>query len=131
MRSMGAVTFLVRDYDEALTYFTHVLGFKLLEDKPLGEGKRWILVCPDSGAALLLARATREQDAHIGNQTGGRVAFFLHTDDFERDHEAMKARGANFIEEPRHETYGTVAVFLDLYWNKWDLVELRARRLPD
>ncbi len=125
-RALGSVTLLVRDYDEAIEYFTKALGFTLLEDTPLGSGKRWVLVSPGPGASLLLARAaTPQQETHVGNQTGGRVAFLLHTDDFERDHAAMKARGVSFIEEPRHESYGTVAVFKDLYGNKWDLVEPR------
>ncbi len=126
--SIAAVTFLVRDYDEAIDYFTKALGFALLEDTSLGNGKRWVRVSPGSDCALLLARAaTPEQQAHVGHQTGGRVAFFLHTDDFARDHAAMKERGVKFIEEPRHEPYGTVAVFVDLYGNKWDLVEPRSK----
>ena len=125
---IAAVTFLVRDYDEAITFFTQSLGFSLVEDSPRGNGKRWVLVAPpnSAGARLLLAKAvTPEQVAHIGNQTGGRVFLFLHTDDFARDHAAYMARGVKFLESPRHEPYGTVAVFADLYGNKWDLIEPR------
>lgn len=118
---------LVRDYDEAILYYTQKLGFALIEDTALGAGKRWVLVGPAgrSDFALLLAKAaSAEQASRIGNQTGGRVFLFLHTDDFLRDYEAMKARGVNFVEAPRHEPYGTVVVFEDLYGNRWDLVEL-------
>ena len=124
-RRIGAVTFLVRDYDEAIAWFRDALGFALVEDTPLGGGKRWVLVSPgDRGTPLLLAEAsTDEQQARIGDQTGGRVGFFLHTDDFARDHTRMRAAGVRFNEEPRHEAYGTVAVFEDLYGNLWDLIE--------
>lgn len=124
-RRIGAVTFLVRDYDEAIAWFCEALGFRLVEDTPLGGGKRWVLVSPgDGGTPLLLAEASTEtQRARIGDQTGGRVAFFLHTDDFARDHARMRAAGVRFNEEPRHEAYGTVAVFEDLYGNLWDLIE--------
>ena len=124
--SIAAVTLLVRDYDEAIAFFTGALRFELLEDTPLGGGKRWVRVAPraSSGAALLLARAAdEEQLAHVGNQTGGRVGFFLHTNDFWGDHRHMLSRGVRFIEEPRQEPYGLVVVFLDLYGNKWDLVQ--------
>ena len=124
--AIACVTLVVRDYDEALRYFTDSLGFRLVEDTPLGEGKRWVVVAPAGavGAALLLARAaTPEQERAIGHQTGGRVGFFLHTHDFARAFEAMRARGVQFSEDPRHEAYGTVAVFADLYGNLWDLVE--------
>ena len=127
-RHIAHVTLVVRDYDEAIAYFTKSLRFELIEDSPLGDGKRWVLVAPSrgSGMALLLARAaTPEQESRIGNQTGGRVFMFLHTDDFERDHREMKARGVEFVEEPRHESYGTVVVFKDLYGNKWDMVQRR------
>jgi catechol 2,3-dioxygenase-like lactoylglutathione lyase family enzyme len=123
-RSLGHVALLVRDYDEAIAFFVGVLGFRLVEDTALGNGKRWVLVSPGGGASVLLARAaTPEQQAHVGNQTGGRVAFFLHTNDFERDHRDFSARGVRFVEGPRSEAYGKVAVFLDLYGNKWDLIE--------
>ena len=125
MQTLSLVTLLVRDYDEAIRWHTEVLGFALLEDTPLSDAKRWVRVAPagNPGAAFLLARAdTPEQEARIGDQTGGRVGFFLVTDDFARDHAAMSARGVVFIEAPRHETYGTVAVFLDLYGNRFDLI---------
>ena len=119
---------LVREYDEAIAFFTEALGFRLVEDTPLGAGKRWVVVAPPGaavdGASLLLARAaTPEQQRRVGDQTGGRVFLFLHTDDLWRDYHAMRARGVRFTEEPRREEYGTVVVFLDLYGNKWDLVQ--------
>lgn len=126
-QSLGYVAFVVRDYDEALGFFTQALGFTLVEDTPLGNGKRWVLVRPPNskGTSLLLARAaTAEQASRIGNQTGGRVFLFLHTDDFWHDYRQMTARGVKFIEQPRQESYGTVAVFEDLYGNKWDLLQL-------
>lgn len=123
-RCLGAVTFLVRDYDEAISWFTQSLGFLILEDVSLGDGKRWVLVGPEHGTPLLLAKADGpEQIAAIGRQTGGRVGFFLHTDDFERDHARMVAAGVRFREEPRSESYGTVAVFEDLYGSPWDLIQ--------
>ena len=115
----------MRDYDEALAYFVGRLGFRLVEDTPLSADKRWVLVAPPGarGAAVLLARAVGpEQEAAVGRQGGGRVFLFLHTDDFARDHAAMRARGVRFVEAPRTESYGTVAVFEDLYGNRWDLV---------
>ncbi|MGH6643991.1 MAG: VOC family protein [Bradyrhizobium sp.] len=124
--SIALATFLVREYDEAIAFFTDALGFKLLEDRAQGEARRWVVVGPAGGrgASLLLARAaTPEQIEQIGNPTGGRVAFFLETDDFARDHARMRAAGVRFAEAPRHEPYGTVAVFADLYGNKWDLLE--------
>ena len=128
-RAIGYVAVVVRDYDEAIAFYTGALGFDLVEDTALEDGRRWVLVRPGAGGTnLLLARAaTPEQEARIGDQTGGRVAFFLHTDDFRRDYEAMKARGVKFCEEPRREAYGTVAVFEDLYGNRWDLLEPSAR----
>jgi len=128
IQTIGAATFVVRDYDEAIAFFTSVLGFELVEDTALGAGKRWVVVRPRGsiGPGLLLARAaTPEQEARIGDQTGGRVAWFLHTDDFSRDHRAFTERGVRFIEPPREESYGTVAVFQDLYGNLWDLLEPR------
>ena len=125
-RSIAAVALVVRDYDEAIAFFTSVLGFELVEDSPLDNGKRWVVVKPagSGGAALLLARAgTTEQSAHVGNQTGGRVFLFLHTDDFHRDHAAWTAHGVVFVDGPRLEPYGTVGVFLDLYGNRWDLIQ--------
>lgn len=128
-QSLGAVTLVVRAYDEAITYFTQVLGFTLVEDTDLGGGKRWVLVRPPGAVetCLLLAQAvTPAQHAHIGDQTGGRVFLFLHTDDFWRDYCALRARGVHFIETPRTESYGTVAVFEDIYGNRWDLLQLKA-----
>lgn len=120
MKSLAAVTFLVGDYDEAISWFSRCLGFKLIEDTLLGEGKRWVVMAlPEPGGArLVLARVSEVPPA-----AGGRVAFFLHTDDFDRDHTAMMAAGVTFRETPRHEAYGTVAVFEDLYGNGWDLIE--------
>lgn len=124
---IGYVSYLVRDYDEAIAFFTRTLRFALVEDSPRGPGKRWVTVAPpDGGTCLLLAKAaTPEQVAAVGNQASGRVFLFLHTDDFARDHREMLARGVRFTEEPRHEDYGTVAVFQDLYGNKWDLLQLK------
>ena len=125
-QTLGHVALVVRDYDEALAFFTQKLGFQLIEDTVLAPGKRWVLVRPPNsqGSSLLLAQAsTPEQVSRIGNQTGGRVFLFLHTDDFWRDYREMKARGVKFRESPREESYGTVAVFEDLYGNKWDLLE--------
>jgi catechol 2,3-dioxygenase-like lactoylglutathione lyase family enzyme len=124
---IGAITYLVPDYDEAIASFTHLLGFRLVEDTPLGDGKRWVLVSPPGGGPLLLlAKADGpKQAAAIGTQAGGRVFLFLHTDDFEADHRAMLARGVRFREQPRHEAYGTVAVFEDGYGTPWDLLQLR------
>ena len=128
---LGSVTFLVRNYDEAIAYFTGKLGFDLEEDSALGGGKRWVRVAPRGlvGTGLLLAEATTSaQRATVGVQAGDRVFLFLQTDDFARDHAAMIAAGVEFAEAPRHEPYGTVAVFRDLYGNKWDLLQLRRRR---
>jgi len=125
-QKISAIAIVVRDYDEAIAYYTQVMGFKLLEDTPLGGEKRWVVVAPPGtmGTALLLARAvTPEQESRIGNQTGGRVFLFLHTDDFWRDYEALRSRGVKFEGEPRQEAYGRVIVFSDLYGNRWDLIE--------
>lgn len=124
-RCIALTTLVVADYDEAIAWYTGALGFSLLQDIDQGD-KRWVVVGPADGnaAALLLARASNEeQRARIGNQTGGRVGFFLNTDDFWRDHAAMTARGVAFLETPREEVYATVAVFRDLYGNTWDLLE--------
>jgi catechol 2,3-dioxygenase-like lactoylglutathione lyase family enzyme len=129
MREIGLTAFLVRDYDEAQTYFTNKLGFHVVADEPLGDGKRWLVVRPEvaSGAGLLLAKAANEEQvALIGNQGGGRVFLFLNTSDFARDHALLTARGVEFLETPRQENYGWVAVFKDLYGNKWDLLQLNA-----
>ena len=125
---IALATLVVADYDTAIAWSTEVLGFALLEDRDLGDGKRWVRVGPANGAmALLLAQASDDaQRAAIGRQAGGRVAFFLETDDFARDFAAMTARGVRFREAPRHEAYGSVAVFEDLHGTTWDLLELRA-----
>jgi catechol 2,3-dioxygenase-like lactoylglutathione lyase family enzyme len=123
---IAAVTLVVPDYDEAISYFCGVLAFELVEDRPLGDGKRWVVVQPSgsSGSALLLARAqSEEQRARIGDQTGGRVFLFLQTDDFAADHARHVAAGVRFVEPPRKEPYGTVAVFEDVFGNRWDLIE--------
>jgi catechol 2,3-dioxygenase-like lactoylglutathione lyase family enzyme len=124
--SVATVSVLVRDYDAARDWYVGKLGFALVEDSDLGGGKRWLVVAPPggTGARLLLARAVKpEEVAQVGNQAGGRVFLFLVTDDFARDHAAMTARGVRFLEEPRHETYGSVAVFEDICGNKWDLIQ--------
>ena len=123
---LGAIALVVREYDEAIAFYTGVMGFSLIEDTDLGGGKRWVLVAPPGAAEtrILLAKAVTEtQQAAVGNQYGGRVFLFLHTDNFPRDHARMKAAGLHFLEEPRQEAYGTVAVFEDLYGNRWDLLE--------
>ena len=120
------MTVLVRDYDEAIAFYTTRLRFNVVEDTALAGGKRWVLLAPPNsrGCRLLLARAaTPAQQRRIGNQTGGRVFLFLHTDDFRRDYREMKSRRVVFAEEPRKEAYGTVAVFVDLYGNRWDLLQ--------
>jgi catechol 2,3-dioxygenase-like lactoylglutathione lyase family enzyme len=121
---LSAVTYLVRDYDEAIAWFVHVLGFELREDAALGDGKRWVLVAaPGAETSLLLAKADgANQLAAIGLASGGRVGFFLYVDDFAATHAVLLSRGVHFRETPRHETYGTVAVFEDLYGNAWDLI---------
>jgi catechol 2,3-dioxygenase-like lactoylglutathione lyase family enzyme len=122
------VALVVRDYDEAISFYTKSLGFRLVEDTDLGNGKRWVLVRPagSDGTDLLLARAVNpEQASRIGNQTGGRVFLFLHTDDFWRDYRELTARGVKFVRPPKEESYGKVAVFEDLYGNLWDLLELK------
>ncbi|MFF4759321.1 VOC family protein [Streptomyces sp. NPDC001292] len=126
MRRIALITLVVDDYDEAIRFYTGALGFRLAEDASRPDGSRWVVVEPGGGAgtALLLARArTAPQRARVGDQTGGRVGFFLHTDDFARDHARMRAAGVTFLEEPRREPYGTVAVFEDLYGNRWDLLQ--------
>ena len=122
---IASVALLVRDYDEALAFYRDALGFAVLVDTDLGEGKRWVEVAPSGGGfSLLLALASNpKQLAFVGNQSGGRVFLFLHTDDFWRDYHAMQSRGVTFVEQPRREAYGTVAVFADLYGNRWDLLQ--------
>lgn len=124
-QSLARITFLVNDYDEAILFFTQKLGFALIEDARLDGAKRWVVVAPKggSGTSLVLARASDErQSAAVGNQTGGRVAFFLRTDDFWRDYQSMIAAGVTFVRAPKAEAYGTVGVFEDLYGNLWDLL---------
>ena len=125
---IAAVTLVVPDYDAAIAWYCGRADFVLLTDVALGDGKRWVTVAPPggSGASLLLARAADEtQAAAIGNQTGGRVAFFLETDDFGATWERFSAAGVQFLEPPRTESYGTVAVFVDPFGNKWDLIQPR------
>lgn len=121
---LSLISILVRDYDEAIAWYVDKLGFSLEHDEPQPEGKRWVVVAPPGGQArLLLARAANaKQAARIGDQTGGRVFLFLATDDFERDFAAMTAKGVHFIRAPKHEPYGTVAVFEDISGNHWDLI---------
>ncbi|MER7110793.1 VOC family protein [Streptomyces sp. NPDC000229] len=127
MPHIALITLVVRDYDEAIAFYTGALGFELVEDTDRGDGSRWVVVRPrgaGSGTALLLARAAGgPQEASVGAQTGGRVGFFLHTEDFAADRARMLAAGVRFLEEPRYEPYGTVAVFEDLYGNRWDLLQ--------
>lgn len=123
---LAAIALVIDDYDTAIEYYTSVLGFVLIEDTELGPGKRWVRISPPGSpqTQLLLAQAaTEEQRARIGNQTGGRVFLFLHTNDFERDYALYRTRGVVFIRGPSHESYGTVAVFEDRYGNRWDLIE--------
>lgn len=127
-QSIATISLIVRNYDEAIAFYRDGLGLILIANTLLDDGKRWVLVGPagGSGARLLLARADgADQEAMIGRQGGGRVMLFLETDDFARDHARMLANGVKFLEAPRHEPYGSVAVFEDLYGNKWDLIEPR------
>ena len=128
---LAHLALVVRDYDEAIAWYTRALRFELVEDRPMGPDKRFVRVAPrgGTGATLVLARAANpEQATRIGNQTGGRVFLFLHTDDFAGDYAHMRREGVTFCEEPRHEEYGTVVVFEDLYGNRWDLIEPRTAR---
>lgn len=125
-QTIAALALVVADYDEAIAWYTNILGFELIEDSALGAGKRWVLIAPPGsrGTRLLLAKAaTAQQRARVGDQTGGRVFLFLHTDDFRRDYEILRGRGVEFVEMPRDEAYATVAVFKDLYGNRWDLLQ--------
>ncbi len=127
-RRLASVAYVAPDYDKAIAFFCGSLGFSLIEDVDLGGGKRWVVVGGQGGASLVIARAADErQRAAIGEAAGGRVAFFLETDDFERDHAAFSARGVKFLEAPRREAYGTVAVFVDAFGVKWDLIERSAK----
>jgi catechol 2,3-dioxygenase-like lactoylglutathione lyase family enzyme len=126
MPHIAAFSLLVNDYDQAIAFFTTALGFNLVEDTLLEPGKRWVRVRPagESGSDIILAKATDdEQKRLVGKQMGGRVGFFLHTDNFERDYQHMRQHNVRFLEEPRHEPYGIVAVFEDLYGNTWDLLQ--------
>lgn len=125
MPRISLTALLVADYDAAIDFYVRKCGFELREDTDQGGGKRWVVVAPRGGeTGLLLALAKGdEQSARVGGQTGGRVGLFLETDDFARDHAAMTAAGVRFLEAPRHEAYGSVAVFEDLYGNRWDLIE--------
>jgi catechol 2,3-dioxygenase-like lactoylglutathione lyase family enzyme len=126
MQTIALIALVVRDYDEAIAWYTQSLGFTLIEDTAQTPAKRWVVIAPPGsrGTRLLLARAEGQaQEARIGDQAGGRVLLFLETDDFARDHAAMTARQVRFIRGPRHEAYGIVAVFEDLYGNRWDLIE--------
>lgn len=124
-QSIATIALVVADYDDAISFYVDKLGFSLGSDLDMGGGKRWVTVAPAGGGArLLLAKADGDtQSARVGNQTGGRVGFFLETDDFARDHANYVARGVKFLESPRREVYGSVAVFEDLYGNKWDLIQ--------
>ena len=128
MANLGMITLVVDNYDEAIEYYTTALGFSLIEDTKMSETKRWVVIAPDesTGARLLLAEATTDaQRDAIGNQTGGRVGFFLYTDNFDRDYARMLEHNVAFTEEPRHEEFGKVIVFADKYGNKWDFIERR------
>ena len=126
---LALLSLLVRDYDEALAFYVGKMGFELVEDSDLGGGKRWVVVSPGPGGSrFLLAQAADDQQAAlIGGQGGGRVWLFLHTDAFEADHARMSAAGVRFLEAPRHEAYGSVAVFEDLYGNRWDLLQPKTK----
>ncbi|SMQ85594.1 hypothetical protein SAMN06295905_2881 [Devosia lucknowensis] len=127
-QAIATIALVVDDYDAAIRFYGDTLGFELIDDRDMGGGKRWVVVGPsgDRGARLLLARAEGEQQrAAIGNQTGGRVMLFLETDRFEEDYRRLRDAGVSFLEAPRHEAYGSVAVFTDLYGNKWDLIQPR------
>jgi len=134
VRRLSAITFLAPDYDEAIDWFRHALGFTLIEDTPLEGGKRWVVMAPEvgNGARLVIAKPASElQRARVGDAVGGRVGYFLETDDFARNHASMVARGVRFLESPREMEYGTVAVFVDPWGGKWDLIQVRTRRLAD
>lgn len=125
-QSLAHIALLVRDYDEAIDYYTSILHFRVIQDMPLEDGKRWVLIGPSegSGAQIVLSKAVNEvQTNTIGHQSGGRVFLFLFTDDFCRDFDFMKSRGVEFVRAPSSEAYGIVAVFKDIYGNLWDLIE--------
>lgn len=132
-QTIAQVTLVVRDYDEAIAFYTQKLSFTLVEDTPLPEEqKRWVVVAPPGGGTgILLARASKpEQEAFIGNQSGGRVFLFLSTDDFWRDYRQMEKKGVRFVRQPQKTDYGTVAVFADLYGNLWDLIQYQKPENP-
>lgn len=132
MQKLGCIALLVPDYDAAIAYYTGVLGFDLIEDTPLPKGQRWVLVAPPGSCEtrILLAQAKGDaQHQRVGDQTGGRVFLFLHTDDFWRDYHAYVARGVQFLETPREESYATVVVFQDTFGNRWDLLQPQAPAL--
>ena len=123
---LAGISLVVNDYDEAIDFYTRKLSFTLLEDTRMSDTKRWVVIAPpgSTGCTLLLAKAGNDaQKAAVGNQTGGRVFLFLHTDNFDRDYNQMQKAGIEFIESPRQEVYGKVVVFADLYGNRWDLIE--------
>lgn len=123
---LAGISLVVNDYDEAIDFYTRKLSFTLLEDTRMSDTKRWVVIAPpgSTGCTLLLAKAANDaQKAVLGNQTGGRVFLFLHTDNFDRDYNQMQEAGIEFIESPRQEAYGKVVVFADLYGNRWDLIE--------
>lgn len=128
MQSLALVALVVPDYDQAIAFYVDQIGFTLLEDTDLGNGKRWVRIQPSGGGTtLLIAKAANpRQAAAVGNQTGGRVGFFLQTDDFARDHARMCRKGVTFEEEPRQEPYGSVAVWRDPFGNRWDLIQFKA-----
>ena len=128
MMNISLFTLVVPDYDAAIRFYVDQVGFTLLEDTDMGGGKRWVRIAPaGSDTAILIARAVgARQQAAIGNQTGGRVGFFLNSDDFERDHARMLANGVEFEEPPRNEPYGKVAVWRDPFGNRWDLLQLKS-----
>ncbi|MBV8796714.1 MAG: VOC family protein [Hyphomicrobiales bacterium] len=132
LQSLAAVTILVPSYEDGLAFFRDLLGFAVLEDTPLSPTKRWVVVAPsqDTGAALVLAVPSDErQGTRVGDQTGGRVGFFLHSSDFWADYKTLRTRGVEFLETPRNEPYGLVAVFVDPWGGKWDLLQ-PARAVP-
>ena len=125
-QNLALIALVVDDYDEAIHYYTSVLKFKLIEDTVMSETKRWVVIAPEgsNGTSLLLAKAsTEEQKSRIGNQTGGRVFLFLHTDDIRRDYDFLKSKNVKFVREMTDESWGTVAVFADKYGNLWDLIQ--------
>jgi catechol 2,3-dioxygenase-like lactoylglutathione lyase family enzyme len=121
--TIATFALLVDDYDRGIAYFRDVIGLTVAEDTPLPGGKRWVVMTGAGGARMLLARAEAEQRAAIGNQTAGRVGFFLETNDFAAEHARLAAAGVRFLEMPRHEEYGTVVVFEDAFGNRWDLIQ--------